>query len=194
MHIVPWSTDLDLTEFYSAAQSVGFLNNASQKMLVDCFDKEREKQVWILYHNDTALGSVAAHSFDEMGDNSYRIAVRTCVLSNLLPKRVIRESNSLNISGLRTITGIVTHQNVTSQFLIPACLDWVPKNSKLYITSNENEVGTQRLVHRIFGPAMEKTGQMKRITDIFYRGSTQTVWEFFPDRFLEELNKFERWI
>ncbi len=194
MHIVPWSPDLDLTEFYSTAQSVGFLNNASQKMLVDCFNKEREKQVWILYHNDIALGSVAAHSFDEMGNNSYRIAVRTCVLSNLLPKQIIRESNSLNIGGLRTIKGIVTHQNVTSQFLIPACLDWVPKDSRLYITSNENEVGTQRLVHRIFGPAMEKTGQMKRITDIFYRGSNQTVWEFFPERFLEELNKSERWV
>ena len=104
-----------------------------------------------------------------------------------------RENKLLNINGLRTIKGIVTHQNITSQYLLPVCLDWVPKNSKLYITSNENEVGTQRLVHRIFGPAMEKTGQMKRIKDIYYRGSTQTVWEFFPDKFLEELNKFERW-
>ena len=162
-------------------------------MLVDCFNKEREKQVWILYHNNVALGSVAAHSFDEMGDNSYRIAVRTCVLSPLLPKQINRENNSLNISGLRTIKGIVTHQNITSQYLLPVCLEWVPKNSKLYITSNENEVGTQRLVHRIFGPAMEKTGQMKKIKDIPYRGAIQTVWEFFPDRFLEELNKFERW-
>ena len=193
MHIVPWNPDLDLTEFYSVAQSTGFLNNASQKMLVDCFDKEREKQVWILYHNDIALGSVAAHSFDEMGDNSYRIAVRTCVLSPLLPKQINRGHDSLNISGLRTIKGIVTHQNITSQFLLPVCLEWVPKNSKLYITSNENEVGTQRLVHRIFGPAMEKTGQMKRIKDIFYRGSIQTIWEFYPNRFLEELNKYERW-
>jgi hypothetical protein len=194
MHLVPWSPDLNLTEFYSVAKSFGFLNNASQKMLVDCFDKERKKQVWILYHNDIALGSVAAHSFNEMGDNSYRIAARTCVLSSLLPKIINRESGLLNISGLRTIKGIVTHQNITSQFLIPTCLDWVPKSSKLYITSNENESGTQKLVHRIFGPAMEKTGQMKRITDIFYRGSNQTVWEFFPDRFLEELNKYERWV
>jgi hypothetical protein len=162
-------------------------------MLVDCFNKEREKQVWILYYNDTALGSVAAHSFDEMGDNSYRIAVRTCVLSSLLSKIINRESGLLNIGGLRTIKGIVTHQNITSQFLIPTCLEWVPKGSRLYITSNENEVGTQRLVHRIFGPAMEKTGQMKRIKDIFYRGSNQTVWEFYPDRFLEELSKYERW-
>ena len=192
--IVPWSNQLNLENFYKEASVCGFENNSSQHMLVDCFRGEKKWQVWILYHNNIALGSVAAHSFNEMGDNSYRIAARTCVLSSLLPKIINRESGLLNISGLRTIKGIVTHQNITSQFLIPTCLDWVPKSSKLYITSNENEVGTQRLVHRIFGPAMEKTGQMKRIKDIFYRGSMQTVWEFFPDRFLEEINKHERWI
>jgi hypothetical protein len=63
----------------------------------------------------------------------------------------------------------------------------------LFITSNENEVGTQRLVHKIFGPAMEETGQMKRIKDVFYRGTNQTVWEIFPVRFYEELNKHPKW-
>jgi hypothetical protein len=181
--IIPWSEDLDLTEFYSEAEKKGFLNNSNQKMLVDCFRKEREWQVWMLYYNNLAIGSVAAHSFDEMGNDAYRIAVRTCVLSHLLP----------HINTLRTINQIISHQNVTSQFLIPTCINWVPKNSRLFITSNNNNWGTQKLVHRIFGPAMEKTGQMKRIKDMHYRGSLQTVWELFPDRFLQELKKHKRW-
>jgi hypothetical protein len=191
--IIPWSNTLDLTEFYSLALEKGFVNNSNQHMLVDCFKNERNKQVWILYYNNIAVGSVASHSFDEMGENSYRIAVRTCVLSDLLPKSVERSDRLIKINGLRTINGIVNHQNITSQFLIPTCLEWVPKNSNLYITSNNNETGTQRLVHNIFGPAMEKTGQMKRIKDLLYRGTIQTIWQFFPDTFLEELNKNPRW-
>ena len=128
------------------------------------------------------MGSVAAHSFDEMGPNSYRIAARTCVFSDQLPMNTLRTRNQ-----------IVTHQHVTSQFLIPACIDWAPQGSNLYITSNENSVGTQRLVHRIFGPAMEQSGQMKKITNMFYRGTYQTVWQLFPDKFYEELNKYPRW-
>ena len=180
--MLKWTPELDLTEFYATATSKGFANNASQKMLVDSLAKEDKWCVWILYYNNKAVGSVGAHSFPEMGEDAYRIAVRTCIFSDLLP-----------INSLRTINGIVTHQNATSQFLIPTCLEWVPNKSNLYITSNENESGTQRLVHNIFGPAMEKTGQMKRIEDVFYRGSKQTVWQFFPDRFYEELNKFKRW-
>ena len=152
-------------------------------MLVDCFRKEKEWQTWILYYNNEAVGSVAAHSFDDvMGSNTYRVAARTCVFSNKLP-----------ILSLRTKNQIVTHQHPTSQFLIPACLDWIPKDARAFITSNENEAGTQRLVHRIYGPAMEQSGQMKRINDVFYRGTNQTVWEIFPEKFYEELNKHPRW-
>jgi hypothetical protein len=181
--IIPWNKDLNLNEFYENALLRGFENNSSQKMLIDCFNNEREKQIWILYYNNKAVGSVAAHSFDNiMGPNSYRIAARTCVFTNLLPTNSLRTKNQ-----------IVTHQHVTSQFLIPVCIEWAPKGSNLYITSNENDSGTQRLVHRIFGPAMEKSGQMARIKEIYYRGTNQTVWQFFPDKFYEELNKYKRW-
>ncbi len=180
--IVPWTPELDLTEFYATANAKGFVNNASQKMLVDSLAKEKEWCVWILYYNNTAIGSVGAHSFPELGENAYRIAARTCVFTDLLPHNTLRTKNQ-----------IVTHQHVTSQFLIPACIEWAPKGSRLFITSNDSEVGTQRLVHRIFGPAMESTGQMKKVKDIFYRGTNQTVWELFPEKFFEELERNPRW-
>lgn len=180
--VIPWSADLDLHEFYAIAKDKGFENNASQRMLVDCFNNEHVKQVWILYYNDVAVGSVAAHSFPEMGEDAFRIAARTCVFTDMLPTNTLRTRNQ-----------IVTHQHVTSQFLIPTCIEWCPPWADLYITSNENDAGTQRLVHNIFGPAMEATGQMKRIKDIQYRGTLQTVWQLFPDKFLEELNRYPRW-
>ena len=180
--IVPWTAELDLTDFYATATVKGFTNNASRKMLVDSLAKEKEWCVWILYYNNTAIGSVGAHSFPEMGNDAYRIAVRTCVFSDHIP-----------IPSIRTRNQIVTHQHVTSQFLIPACIEWTPPWASLYITSNENSVGTQRLVHNIFGPAMEATGQMKRIKEIDYRGIKQTVWELYANKFLEQLEKYPRW-
>ena len=178
--IIPWSTELDLAEFYAIANAKGFVNNASQKMLVDSLSKEKEWGVWILYYNDKAIGSVGAHSFPEMGTNCYRIAARTCVFSDMFPMNTLRTRNQ-----------IATHQHVTSQFLIPTCIDWAPKGSKLFITSNKSSIGTQRLVHHIFGPVMEAAGQMKRVTEMLYRGTEQTVWQLYPDKFLTELEKFK---
>lgn len=183
--VVPWTSELDLTEFYATAASKGFDNNSSQQKLVNCFDNESEKQVWILYYNDKPVGSVAAHSFDVMGTNSYRIAARTCVFTN--------HSDDLYNKALRTINVITHHQNPTAQFLIPACIDWTPKGSNLYITTNENSVGTQKRVHRIFGPALEKKGLMKKISTLEYRGVQQTVWQLFPDKFLEDLDRYPKW-
>jgi hypothetical protein len=180
--IKPWSLDLDLTEFYAKAEAKGFVNNASQQMLVDSLSKEKEWCVWILYYNNKAVGSVGAHSFPEMGDNAYRIAVRTCVFSDELPLHTLRTRNQ-----------IVTHQHATSQFLIPTCIDWAPAGSSLYITSNESSVGTQRLVHNIFAPAMVKSGQMQHVCNMHYRGTDQTVWELFPTVFIENLQKYPRW-
>jgi hypothetical protein len=184
--VIPWSPELDLKEFYDNALTKGFANNSSKEKLVDCFRNEREKQVWIFYQDNEPIGSVAAHSFDDvMGPNSYRIAARTCVFTDRI--------NGPYGTALRTKNVIIKNQNPTAQFLIPACIEWTPKNSKLYITSNESTVGTQRRVHNIFGPLMEKQGMMKKIKKVFYRGHEQIVWEFFPDKFYEVLNKYPRW-
>ena len=103
-----WTSDIDLTEFYSTALSKGFVNNSSKHMLIDSLAKEKEWCVWLLYYNNKIVGSVGAHSFPEMGENSYRIAVRTCVFSDELPFTTLRTKNQ-----------IITHQHATSQFLIP---------------------------------------------------------------------------
>jgi len=180
--IVKWSSDLNLDDFYLEAERKGFVNNSSQSAMIDCFKNEKDWCVWILFYNDIAVGSVASHSFPEMGENAYRICARTCVLSHLIPTPSLRTKNQ-----------IISHQHITGQFFIPVCIDWAPQNAELYITSNENSMGTQRLVHRIFCPAMEKSGQMKRIKDLAYRGTNQTVWQLFPDMFYKELNKSVRW-
>jgi hypothetical protein len=183
--IVEWNKNLDLSLFYKEAEKRGFTNNADQKSMVDCFLNERKHKVWILYYNEQPVGSVAAHTFDVMGGNSYRIAARTCVFTDKL--------NGTYANALRTKSVITELQNPTAQFLIPACLSWAPKDADLYITSNELEAGTQQRVHRIFGPLMQKQGIMEPVKKIFYRGTDQTVWRFYSDKFNKKLGSVTKW-
>lgn len=184
--VVPWSDELDLAEFYRMAEVRGFKNNLSKQVMVDCFRQEKNKQIWILFYKNKAIGSVAAHSFDDvMGLNSFRIAARTCVFTDQL--------DGPYGNALRTKSVITEHQNPTAQFLIPACIDWAPINSNLYITSNESEVGTQRRVHRIFCPLLSKQNVMKKVKDVLYRNVKQTVWHFDQNIFYQQLNSKPRW-
>ena len=75
--LVEWSSDLDLREFYQKANQRGHFNNGSQSRLIDCFRNEKKFQSWILYDGEEAVGSVAAHSFDDVrGKGSYRVLTR----------------------------------------------------------------------------------------------------------------------
>lgn len=174
MHITHWNSNYDLTKFYAEAESRGFVNNASQKAMIDCFQNEREWQVWILFNNSEAVGSVAAHSIDE----GYRICARTCILSDLLPFRSLRTRNQ-----------IINHQHVTAQYFMPTCIEWVAGRGDMYITSHPSKVGTQRLVHNVWGPSLEKTGVLTRAFEKEYRGHVQTFWKLNADVFLEQLEK-----
>lgn len=180
--LVPYSDSINLTKFYAEAENRGFKNNSNKKILIDSISKEREWQVWILYHNDEIVGTTAAHSFDEMGKDSYRIAVRSCAFTDKMP-----------IKRLRTRTGIIEHQHVSPQFFMTAGIEWAGKNKNFYITSNKNGWGTQQRVHRTWAPTLAKTGCLTNCGEIFYRGVDQTVWKVDVDVFYQQLNQYGRW-
>lgn len=181
--LVDWSPELDLTEFYAEAARRGFENNSSQKAMVDCFNNEPEKKVWILYQDDKAVGSVAAHSFDIMGPKAYRVLARTCTFGTARPN-----------GGLITRQRLIAeHQNLTDQFLLPACIEWAGKEN-IYATSNRSEVASQRLVHNYYFPTLAKLGIVEFVTEAYYRGTEQTVWKINADKFLENLNRYPRWV
>lgn len=180
--IQPWSETLDLTNFYAEAESRGFLNNSSRSTMIDCFNNEKEWAGWILYENDKAIGSVVSHSFDDvMGPRSYRVLARCCILKGA------RTSGGL----MTASTAIAQHQNLTDQFLLPACISWAGSN--VYATSNESTVASQRFVHRTYFPTLEKTGVVDKVKEVEYRGHLQTVWKINTDVFYQRLEEFKRW-
>ena len=180
--VVNWSEDLDLTKFYAEANQRGFANNASQRVMVDCFKNERKWAVWILYKDDRAIGSVAAHTFPEMGPGAYRVLARTCTFGDARPNGGLITPKKL----------IAEHQNLTDQFLLPACINWA--SGDLYATSNESTVASQRLVHRHYFPTLAKLGIVERVGEMNYRNTDQTVWRIYPGKFLVNLERYPRWV
>lgn len=181
--LVDYSDDLNLDSFYENALNRGFINNSSKKTMVDCFANERDWKVWILYQNDQAVGSVAAHSLDVIGPNAYRICARTCSFAEARPSHALITLNRL----------IVEHQNLTAQFFIPKCIEYCPPDSDLYITSNKSKIASQRQVHQIYCPTLEKFGVLTKTHELEYRGHVQTFWKLDKEIFLSQLNSYPRW-
>lgn len=182
--VIEWSEDLDLSNFYLEAARRGFVNNSSQATMIDCFRNEREWAAWILYQNNEPIGSVAAHSFDDvMEPNSYRVLTRVCTFAEARPYQGLITPKRL----------IAEHQNLTDQFLLPKCIEWVANRGNIYATSNKSKEASQRLVHSHYFPTLEKLGIVKKIKEVHYRYTDQTVWQIYPDRFLENLSKYEKW-
>lgn len=181
--LIPWTEDLDLDEFYAEAARRGFDNNSSQKKMIDCLKNEKEWAAWILYQNDKAIGSVAAHSFDFMGPNSYRICTRTCVFPDANKNKNLITNKKFTLE----------HQNVSAQFYFPKCIEWAGEKNNLYITSNNLESGSQRLVHNIYMPSLAKKGLATKIKDAMYRNTYQTIWKIEAKNFLEDLKNYSRW-
>lgn len=179
------SIDLDLQEFYEEASCRGFENNASRKMLVESIAKSSRWGVWILYCNNRVVGTSAAHSLPELGENAYRICARTCVLTNWL---VGPYGNNL-----RTKSVITEHQNPTAQFFIPSQIEWAHPESDLYISTNSSPVASQQSVNNTFARLLEQTGVLTLATTMLYRGHEQNFWKLNTDLFLQQLDKKERW-
>lgn len=181
--LIPWTEDLDLDEFYIEAARRGFDNNSSQKKMIDCLRNEKDWAAWILYQDNCAIGSVAAHSFDIMGPKSYRICVRTCLFVEARPKK-----------SLATKYGILEHQNATAQFFIPKCIEWAGEDKNLYITSNENSSGSQKLMHNIAIPLLKSIGVVDKVKEMMYRNTLQTIWKLNTNTFLQQLRSYPRWL
>lgn len=181
--IKKYNNDLDLSFFYQRCQEKGFFNNASQKRLIDSFDRQRYFDLWILFYKNQPVGSTAVHDFDDvMGENSYRICVRTCVLTALLP-----------IKHVRTKEGITKHQNICSQIFIPVTLNALPKDGRYYITSSNKCEASMQKVNGIWANLLSRQGVIKKIKDVFYRGADQTVWQLNDEEFVKQIDQHTRW-
>ena len=182
--LIPYSDTLDLTEFYTIASVKGFVNNESKRKLLDSLAKEDRFQDWMLMWDERIIGCTAAHSFPEMGPDSYRIACRICTFTDQLPKEY---------QGLRGTDTIRNHQTTTQQFFQPAGIKWAGPNKNYYVTTNENAEGSQRLVHKIVAPTLEETGVYTKETELEYRGTRQTVWRVNADIYFKQLKTVKQW-
>lgn len=180
--IKKYSEKLDLIDFYRLADERGFYNNNSKEKIIDTWQHMERWQVWFLYYNDIIVGSIAAHSLEELGvlGDAYRIAARTCTFDDLTGER----------KSLRTANTIIArHQNLTAQFLLPLCVEWAGKDKDLYISSNENDTGTQKYVHRLYCPGLRKVNVLEDPVELEYRGAIQSFWRMNVSEFYRQMEE-----
>lgn len=181
--LIPWTPDLDLDEFYRECARRGFPNNASKRALVDGVLKYPKSQLWILYSNGVAVGSVGAHDLDIFGPNAFRICVRTCVLTD-----------KTHIPHIRTkAVTIEQHQNITAQLYIPACIEWAGRDKDIFISTHESEHASHKAVHRLYMPSLVRIGVAENYRTQVYRGHEQTFWKINVEEFYNQLMKYPRW-
>jgi hypothetical protein len=179
-----WNPELDLTEFYSEMGRRGFENNSSQSKMIDCFKNESMYKAWILYKDNYACGSVISHSLPILGSKSYRICARTASFSECFPKR-----------GLLTRKRMIHQlQHVTAQIYIPRQIEYLGHDKDLFISSNDSIVASQRIVHNLWCPEMERIGLLSKECEMEYRGHVQSFWRLNVGRYLTELAKYPRWV
>jgi len=182
-YIQEYNEDLDLSEYYRLASERGFYNNNTKEKLIDTWLHMDRWQVWLLYYNEIIVGSIAAHSLEELGvlGDAYRIAARTCTFDDLIGQRkTLRTPNTI----------IAKHQNLTAQFLLPLCIEWAGKNKNLYISSNENDTGTQKYVHRLYCPGLKKVNILEESIELEYRGAIQSFWRMNVPEFYRQMEEF----
>ena len=63
-----------------------------------------------------------------------------------------------------------------------------------YLSTNNSNNGSQRLVHNILCPEMENAGQLTKHSEIMYRGHLQTFYKVNTEMFGDNLNNYPRWI
>jgi len=181
--IQEYNQTLDLDDFYRLAHDRKFYNNDSKEKTIDTWKHMDRWQVWFLYFDDQIVGSIAAHSLEELGvlGDAYRIAARTCTFDDLTKQR----------TSLRTANTIIAkHQNLTAQFLLPLCIEWAGKDKDLYISSNENDTGTQKYVHRLYCPGLRKIGILEDPVDLEYRRAIQSFWRLNVDEFYNQMENY----
>jgi hypothetical protein len=171
----------DLTEFCLTAKQRGYLNNSNKQILIDYISKYEDATLYLLYYKNKIVGTSVSHSLKELGilgKNAYRIAARTC----LIPHD--------NINKIYTYNQIKTHQGPAPQILIPVCIEHLGKEKPLYISSNENETGTQQHVHRLYCPLMNKVGVLQDPIELEYKGTFQYFWRVNVEEYYSQLEKY----
>ena len=177
--IKEFSEDLDLTKFYKTAEERGYYNNCNQTVLHDNMKHLNDYKTYLLYWSKTVVGSVCLHSLEELnilGDNAYRIGVRTCMLSHLIdgPKALL-------VQNYRR----APMNHYTSQFLLPMCIKYCGADKPLYISTNDNEAGSQLKVHRTWATIMNKLGYLDDPIELDYRNNFQNFWKLNTEFYLQ---------
>lgn len=179
LKLVEFDENLNLQSFYDECTKRGLVNNNSQDRIYDSFKRYEKFKTWIMFKDDSPIGSVVAHSFEDYKPNSYRILARTCVLSDKSPLKFIR-----------TIKNLKEHQHIMGRYYVPKCIEFCGVDSEIYMTTHPENTGTMKAVHKILMKVWGDKGLVEKVDEIYYRNSLQTVWKVNGRKLLDDIKKY----
>lgn len=170
---------IDMSQFYEQAAAKGYTNNMSYERMIAPLLKTQPSNFWVLYYNDIIVATVGAHLIK---DNVYRIGVRACVL----PHQSDLYKNTNYKSWL-------TAQTVPLQFLLPACIEWVGRDNRMYITTHTEHYGKHKSADNVTRLVARKTGIFKFEKEMVYRKTKQSFWRVDCDALDRLINENQKW-
>ena len=184
--IKEFSEDLDLTDFYNLAEKKQYYNNCNQEVLHDNMKHLNDYKTYLLYLNDVVVGSVCLHSLEELnilGDNAYRIGVRTCSFPEFLTGDRSHKVHNYNDKPLN---------HLTAHILLPMCIKYCGVDTPMYISTNNNQIGSQVKVTRVWAKVMSRHGYIYDPIELDYRNNFQVFWKVNAKKWIDDL-KGEVW-
>ena len=176
----------DLEQWFQDASAKNYVNNSSQKMLLDYLQNEEDTTLFLLYNNNRIVGNFVTHklrSLGILGANAHRIAARMCVINDHIqgPRKII---------GLRSMNAENCHDHINHQFLYSVGIRYLGLDTPMYVSSHPSAVGSQKIVHNKYCPKLKEIGLLEEPIELEYRNHFQYFWKLntkkWWDTFVEQ--------
>jgi tetratricopeptide (TPR) repeat protein len=165
---------LSLYERLRSGNGSGFLSEESFERIVDHFD-DQDAIPKAMEAVELGIQQFPYSSSLLVKKADLLIATRQYSRAlSLLDKAEILDKNDIDIYILRTDAYLALDQQSKAVTLL--------------------EEAIQQFVHSYYFPTLEKLGIVTNIKEVHYRGTDQTVWQIHGDKFLENLNRYPRWV
>lgn len=186
--VIPYSSSLDLTEFYQSATDQGFLRHTSPEVFN--YDRELRAQSWIIYQGEHPIGSFSSHTAfprpEFKGQIAYMIWNSMCILKH----------EPFGVFGPKAFH--YGHQNIMSQIVVPACIRWVyeqegTEDVNMYSAFIENRPPPYNKIADKFHQRYEKSGYVTYYQTSLIGADTVQWWTVDHKLFMRDCEAAQKW-
>lgn len=187
-NVVPYSPELDLTEFYQNAQAQGYVKHTTPEVFN--YDRELRAQAWVVYQDGHPIASFAAHTMfprpEFKGTIAYMVWNSMCVL----------RYTPIGTFGPRAFWD--GYQNFNAQVVAPTCINWVYEQEgttdvDMFTSHSHKRKPPYDKTINIMSRHWGRMGIVSHWKDSEINGETVEWWRVDHKLFMEGFNNNPKW-